>query len=103
MSRLLVPCVDRAGDEAPNVALHAAAIGDAVAGGHFRRPPERPFTVQERDTVTILLGGLTWKHERLIKAVFEGCGYRCDVLPTPDVGAYQIGRTFGNPGQCNPA
>jgi len=30
---------------------------------HFHRPVERPFTAGERDRVTILFGGLTWKHE----------------------------------------
>src|ERR1019366_3703691 len=53
---------------------------------HFRRPAERPFTAEERGKVTILFGGLTWKHERVIQAVFEGCGYRCEILPVPDVG-----------------
>ncbi len=37
---------------------------------HFRRPVERPFTAEERQRVTILFGGLTWKHEKLIEAVF---------------------------------
>ncbi|MBI4478303.1 MAG: activator of (R)-2-hydroxyglutaryl-CoA dehydratase [Acidobacteria bacterium] len=70
---------------------------------HFHRPVERPFTAEERDRVTILFGGLTWRHERLFQAVFEGAGYRCENLPTPDVVAFQIGRTYGNAGQCNPA
>ncbi|MBI4455101.1 MAG: activator of (R)-2-hydroxyglutaryl-CoA dehydratase [Acidobacteria bacterium] len=69
---------------------------------HFRRPAERPFTAPERGKVTILFGGLTWKHEKLIKAVFEGCGYHCQNLPTPNGAAYQIGREYGNNGQCNP-
>jgi predicted nucleotide-binding protein (sugar kinase/HSP70/actin superfamily) len=70
---------------------------------HFKRPRERPFTAAERDKVTILFGGLTWKHEKLIQAVFHGAGYKCEMLPTPDVAAYQTGRQFGNNGQCNPA
>ena len=51
---------------------------------HFHRPVERPFTAEERDRVTILFGGFTWKHERFIEAVFRGCGYRfhCCVTPT---------------------
>jgi predicted nucleotide-binding protein (sugar kinase/HSP70/actin superfamily) len=69
---------------------------------HFHRPVERPFTAAERDRVTILFGGLTWKHEELLRAVFEGAGYRCDVIPAPDPSAYQIGREHGNVGQCNP-
>ena len=69
---------------------------------HFRRPEERPFTSEERQTVTILFGGLTGKHERLIQAVFHGSGYRCETLPNPNLTAYHLGREFGNPAQCNP-
>ena len=52
--------------------------------------------------MTILFGGFTWKHERFIEAVFRGCGYRCQMLPNPDVAAFQIGKEYGNNGQCNP-
>src|SRR5271167_707213 len=69
---------------------------------HFHRPVERPFTAEERGKVTILFGGLTWKHEKVIQAVFEGCGYRCEILPVPDVAAFQLGKEYGNNGQCNP-
>src|SRR5262252_6083518 len=69
---------------------------------HFHRPIERAFTAAERDRVTILFGGFTWKHENLIRAVFQGCGYRCEKLPVPDVAAFQIGKEYGNNGQCNP-
>src|ERR1035437_4594234 len=69
---------------------------------HFRHPGERPFTVEERDRVTILFGGFTWKHERFIEAILTGSGYRCQMLPTPDVAAFTIGKEFGNNGQCNP-
>lgn len=69
---------------------------------HFRRPIERPFTAAERDRVTILFGGLTWKHEWLIRAVFESAGYKVELLPTPDVAGFQLGKEYGNNGQCNP-
>ncbi len=69
---------------------------------HFRKPLERPFTAEERSRVTILFGGLTWKHEELIRAVFQGCDYKCERLPVPDVPAFQIGKEYGNNGQCNP-
>jgi len=69
---------------------------------HFRRPVERAFGAEERSKVTILFGGLTWKHERVIQAVFKGCGYNCDILPVPNVSAFQIGKEYGNNGQCNP-
>jgi predicted nucleotide-binding protein (sugar kinase/HSP70/actin superfamily) len=68
----------------------------------FRRPMERPFTAAERNRVTILFGGLTWKHEWLIRAAFESAGYKVELLPTPDVAGFQLGKEFGNNGQCNP-
>src|SRR5215467_7060742 len=72
------------------------------APSHFKRPKERAFGAEERDNVTILFGGLTWKHEEMIKAVFHGNGYKCEMVPTPNVSAFQIGKEFGNNGQCNP-
>jgi len=69
---------------------------------HFHRPIERAFTAEERKHVTILFGGFTWKHEDLIRAVFQGCGYSCEKLPVPNVAAFQTGKEFGNNGQCNP-
>jgi predicted nucleotide-binding protein (sugar kinase/HSP70/actin superfamily) len=75
----------------------------STRGRHFRRPSERPFLSSERDGTTILLGGLTLRHEHFIKAVFEGSGYRCEILPSPDQDAFQVGKEFGNNGQCSPA
>src|SRR6266568_3992735 len=69
---------------------------------HFQRPKERAFTAEERDKVTILFGGLTWKHEELIRAVFLGSGYKCEMVPVPNVAAFQLGKEYGNNGQCNP-
>jgi len=69
---------------------------------HFKKPMERSFKAEERDKVTILFGGLTWKHEKLIQAVFQGTGYKCVMIPTPDVASFQLGKEFGNNGQCNP-
>ena len=68
----------------------------------FKRPVERPFTKDQRATTTILFGGLTWKHEKLIHGSWEGLGYKCEVIPTPDVKAFQLGKEYGNNGQCNP-
>jgi predicted nucleotide-binding protein (sugar kinase/HSP70/actin superfamily) len=70
--------------------------------GRFRKPVERPFTAAERDRVTILIGGLTWKHENLIRSVFQGSGYHCEIMPVPNVAAFQLGKEYGNNGQCNP-
>ena len=82
--------------------LHEQAGLDTKTVRHFRRPVERPFTAEQRNKVTILFGGLTWKHEKLMRAVFRGAGFRCETLPIPDVSAFQLGKQYGNNGQCNP-
>jgi len=87
--------------EAERARLRAAA-GLVHIQQQFRKPVERPFTASERGKVTILLGGMTWKHDNLFRAVFQGCGYKCEALPVPDVPAFQLGKEFGNNGQCNP-
>ncbi len=86
--------------DAERARLRAAA--GLVRMREFQRPVERQFTAEERDRVTILFGGLTWKHEEMIKAVFQGSGYRCENIPTPEVVDFQAGKEFGNNGQCNP-
>ncbi|MDH7514517.1 MAG: activator of (R)-2-hydroxyglutaryl-CoA dehydratase [Bacteroidota bacterium] len=70
---------------------------------HAIRPVERPFTRAQRPFTTVLFGGLTWKHERLIQAVLQGLGYRAEFLPTPTIKSYQTGREYCNNGHCNPA
>jgi len=80
----------------------AAAARPRKPVQHFKRPVERPFTRDQRPYTTVLFGGLTWSHERLIKGAWEGLGYKCDVVPTPDVKAFQLGKEYGNNGQCNP-
>jgi len=69
----------------------------------YRRPTERPFTADERATVTILIGGLTARHETLIQAALEAAGYNCLPLPQPDLKACLVGKQYGNNGVCNPA
>ena len=69
---------------------------------HFQKPVERPFTADQRGKTTLLFGGLTWKHEKLVHGALEGLGYKCEVVPTPDVKAFQLGKEYGNNGQCNP-
>ncbi len=68
----------------------------------FRRTAPRPYTAAERASTTLLFGGLTLKHEQLLKASLENLGYRCERLPTPDLEALQTGKEFSNNGQCNP-
>ncbi|WP_200194058.1 activator of (R)-2-hydroxyglutaryl-CoA dehydratase [Halorhodospira abdelmalekii] len=69
---------------------------------HYRRPPERPFARAERSRVTILFGGLTAAHDRLIEAGLHGLGYRAQRIPVPNKADFHTGREYCNPGQCNP-
>src|SRR6202007_921602 len=69
---------------------------------HFHKPIELPFTSLQRDHTTILFGGLTWKHERLVHGALESLGYKCESVPVPNVSAFQLGKEYGNNGQCNP-
>src|SRR5487761_746355 len=68
----------------------------------FRKPAERPFVRSDRDNTTILFGGLTWKHEKLVHGALESLGYKCEALPVPNKKAFQLGKEYGNNGQCNP-
>ena len=69
---------------------------------NFHKPIEHAFTADQRPRTTLLFGGLTWKHEKLVQGALEGLGYKCEVVPTPNVKAFQLGKEYGNNGQCNP-
>ncbi len=69
---------------------------------HFKRPVERDFTREERENVTVWIGGLTLRHDTLIKAGLEGLGYNVGIVPTPAKPDFQAGKEYGNNGQCNP-
>jgi predicted nucleotide-binding protein (sugar kinase/HSP70/actin superfamily) len=69
---------------------------------HFKRPVERPFTRSERDKVTLLVGGLTMRHDELLLAGLRGLGYKVARLPVPTKVDFQTGKEYGNNGQCNP-
>ena len=69
---------------------------------HFRRPVERPFTASERDHTTILLGGLSPRHDKLVEAAVQSLGYDCKALPSVTIDSYTAGRHFGDNGLCNP-
>ncbi len=81
--------------------LQEAGLEDGVTE-HFKRPPERHFTRDERDRVTVLFGGLTMRHEELLYAGLEGLGYKVGIVPTPTKADFQAGKEYGNNGQCNP-
>jgi predicted nucleotide-binding protein (sugar kinase/HSP70/actin superfamily) len=73
-----------------------------VTGERYRAYTPRPFTRQERDTVTILFGGLHWRAERILQAVLEGAGYHARVLPVATRDDLLTGREVADIGQCCP-
>src|SRR3954453_5570799 len=85
-----------------NARLEAEAGFAKPESPPFKRPQEKPFTKEQRAYTTLLFGGLTWKHEKLVHGALEGLGYRAEAVPTPNVRAFQAGKEYGNNGQCNP-
>ena len=62
----------------------------------------RPFIRAEREQVEILFGGLNWRAERVIQAVFENLGYRARPLPPATREDLLLGRELADVGQCCP-
>jgi predicted nucleotide-binding protein (sugar kinase/HSP70/actin superfamily) len=60
------------------------------------------FTKREKAKVTMLVGGLTMAHDYLIEAGLRGVGYNVQMLECPTNEGLQVGKEFGNRGQCNP-
>ena len=60
------------------------------------------FYKNQRGTTTILFGGLTLMQDAFIQAASDGLGYKFKALDCPDNESMQVGKEFGNRGQCNP-
>ncbi len=69
---------------------------------HYKAYRPRPFTPEERDKVTILFGGLTCKHERLMQGAVERAGYRIEPLPQIERQDLDIGKEYIDVGACCP-
>jgi predicted nucleotide-binding protein (sugar kinase/HSP70/actin superfamily) len=69
---------------------------------HYRAYTPQPFTRAERDSTTILFGGLHWRIERVIQAVLEGTGYKAQILPVATREDLLTGREVADIGQCCP-
>jgi predicted nucleotide-binding protein (sugar kinase/HSP70/actin superfamily) len=88
--------------EARRRELHAryGLLADPVK--HFRRPVEHIFTADQRENTTVLLGGLSPRHDRLVEASLQALGYGCVALPNVSLAGLEIAKEYGNNGQCNP-
>jgi predicted nucleotide-binding protein (sugar kinase/HSP70/actin superfamily) len=68
----------------------------------YRAYSPRPFLRTDRDKVEILFGGLHWRAESLLQALFENLGYRARPLPPATKQDYIRGRELADIGQCCP-
>jgi predicted nucleotide-binding protein (sugar kinase/HSP70/actin superfamily) len=68
----------------------------------YRAYKPLPFTTAERETTTVLYGGLHWRAERLIQGVFENLGYHARALPVATKEDLLTGREMADIGQCCP-
>src|SRR5450432_942571 len=60
------------------------------------------FTKREKAKITMLVGGLTMAHDYFVEAGLRGAGYHVQMLECPTNEGLQVGKEFGNRGQCNP-
>lgn len=68
----------------------------------YRAYKPAPFTRAERESTTILFGGLHWRAERIIQGALENLGYKTRVLPTATKEDLLTGREVADIGQCCP-
>ncbi|OIJ08850.1 2-hydroxyglutaryl-CoA dehydratase [Anaerobacillus arseniciselenatis] len=78
------------------------ALGLNETNEQWFDPVPRQFFAKDKDSTTILFGGLTMAHDYLIAGGLKGIGYNVANLECPDTDALRFGKEFGNRGQCNP-
>ncbi len=74
----------------------------ATSVAHYEAYKPRPFTREQREKVTILFGGLTWKHERLVQGVFHNLKYNAQPLPNIARADLDAGKEMIDVGACCP-
>jgi predicted nucleotide-binding protein (sugar kinase/HSP70/actin superfamily) len=77
-------------------------IPDELLSKHYRKPVERPFYKDEKANTTVLIGGLSSTHDRLLAAALCNLKLKAEALPPTSLSAFELGREFGNNGYCNP-
>jgi hypothetical protein len=70
--------------------------------GAYKEKVHTTFTASQVATTTIWVSGLTLAHDHLVAASLRGVGYNVETIDAADNTALNIGKEFGNRGQCNP-
>ncbi len=63
-------------------------------------PPKIDYA--PKDETVLLFGGLTPRRERLLQAAAKSLGEHYIPLPNADNRSFELGKIYGNRGQCNP-
>ena len=69
---------------------------------HYTAYKPQPFRRDERETVTLLYGGLTWKHERRVQGVMHNLHYNAEPLPNVSRADLDAGKELIDVGACCP-
>jgi predicted nucleotide-binding protein (sugar kinase/HSP70/actin superfamily) len=69
---------------------------------HYSTYKAQSFTRAERDKVTVLYGGLTWKHERLVQGTLHNLKYNAEPLPNIAREDLDAGKELIDVGACCP-
>jgi predicted nucleotide-binding protein (sugar kinase/HSP70/actin superfamily) len=69
---------------------------------HYQAYRPRPFLREQREDTTILFGGLTWKHERLIQGAMHNLHYKAEPLPNIARADLDAGKELIDVGACCP-
>jgi predicted nucleotide-binding protein (sugar kinase/HSP70/actin superfamily) len=77
-------------------------ITQAPEVSHYTAYVPKPFTREQRDTTTILYGGLTWKHERVMQGALQNMKYNAEPLPNIAREDLDAGKELIDVGACCP-
>ncbi|HSY91573.1 MAG TPA: hypothetical protein VK812_09385 [Candidatus Binatus sp.] len=69
---------------------------------HYSAYKPRPFTREQRSETTILYGGLTWKHERMMQGALHNLKYKAEPLPNIAREDLDAGKELIDTGACCP-
>src|SRR5271169_154792 len=77
-------------------------ISQMPTPNHYAAYKPRPFKKEERANVTVLYGGLTWKHERLMQSALHNMKYNAEPLPNIARDDLDAGKELIDVGACCP-
>jgi predicted nucleotide-binding protein (sugar kinase/HSP70/actin superfamily) len=69
---------------------------------HYKAYKPRPLNPEEDRKITVLYGGLTWKHERLVQGAFHNLDYQAEPLPNISRADLDAGKEMIDSGACCP-